>query len=933
MDNNRPVDTSVSDSSFPSQETAVSLPSQKQSERKLITQYKKEARAEARQYLKEKKSSTDPDTRKAFRKKWRQRKKDFFSGLKNADSTEKKARKKAVRTFRRRIHRTRRFWNALIVFTLLFSLVFFGLPSAKMLWDTAKSQKYSDSGSEAEIVRAAGYLLSEEIAGEGLVLLQNRDGFLPLSENRLNLFGDDAYLPDALSHSLASSLNAKGILVNEALNSFYEKSATVSAKENSNFLLRSLSSVFHKKTDTAWHAVDSSLMHQAKDYSSQALIVLGVTPDNGEDIPLSLLRPMEDNSVRSRLIDTVCREFDHVILVIRSGNCMELDFLADYDSIDAVIWAGDTNTSWAALASVLAGEINPSGRTVDTWPLSLEAEPAYNASGSSYYANISDLHLLQYSEGIYVGYRYYETRFGNDETAYAENVLYPFGYGLSYTEFTEELTSLTEEDGVLTAEISIKNIGETAGKDVAELYYMPPYEDERSPEKSAIVLAAFAKTALLNPGEEETVLLTFPLRDMASWSSAKGCYVLDAGEYRITVGKDVHQALLSDAYQSYTLKEPVLFRSDSQTGQEYQGLLAPSGSEEMIVLSRTAWENTFPQTQVRMVASDELRTEKTVYERAESPYSTLYSAEPVYNADNGLLLSDMKGLPYDDDQWTAFLDQFTPEEMILLASNGAWHTEAVDRLGIPESRLLGSGDGFVSELSSLNAVKYSSSIVVSSTWNCDLASKLGSSVAAEAAIYGINGWYAPRLSLHRSVIAGKNRDNFSEDPLLTAKMACAEIKSAQADGLVTFAAGFILQDIQLNSDEDLSVIANEQTLRELYLRPFEVCVKEGLAGIMTSAVRLGVEHCSASDTLLNHLLREEWGFRGLVTTDSAVTTWINAELSVKNGCSLMFDAGMHSSQVTLRRAYQKDPVATAWSLRDSAHDICYTLVNYTNLIK
>ena len=926
MDENRTTESSAAEVSLPPEEAAAVQPSKKQLENRLISNYKKEARAEASLYLKEKKACTDAEAKKAFRKKWRQRKKEFRAELKGADSLERKAHKKALKVFRHRIHRTRRFWRTLIAAVLLFSLVFFGLPSAGMFWNTKKSQKYSDSGSEAEIARAAGYLLSEELCEEGYVLLQNSDGFLPLSDKKLNVFGDDASQPDAFSRTLVSSLNAKGIVVNEELVSFYSESASASRAKPVNALLRLAGRFLPKKTDSAWRTVSSSMLRQAKTFSSQALIVLSSEAAAGKDCSLSQLQPMEGSSARAQLIEDVCKEFEHVILVIRSANPMELGFTANYESIDAVLWAGDSDASWSALASVLVGDVNPSGRLVDTWPVSLEAEPAYNA-GSSYYANISDLHLLQYSEGIYMGYRYYETRFGSDEAAYAENVLYPFGYGLSYTDFSEELSSLTEEDGILTAEISVRNAGEAAGKDVVQLYFMPPYTEGRSLEKSAISLAGFAKTALLHPGEEETLRISFPVRDMASWSTEKEAYILDAGEYRIAVGSDVHQALLSESFEIYTLEEPVTYGSDSATGNELHSLLASQDSEEMIVLSRSGWEGTFPRTQVRMVASDELRAEKAVYERAISPYSTLYHKEPVFNADNKLLLSDMKGLPYDDEKWNSFLDQFTAEEMIQLVSNGAWHTEAIERLGIPQSRFLGDGNGFDSVLSTLNAAVYPSPIVVSSGWNCELASKLGSSLAAEAAVYGISGWYAPSLSLHRSAFGGRNAESFSEDPLLTAKIACAEIEAAQAGGLIAFASGFVLQDIQLNAGDDLSVIANEQTLRELYLRPFELCVKDaGVSAIMTSPVRLGIELCSASDTLLNQLLREEWGFRGLVTTDSSLS-WINAELSVKNSCSLMLDAGGHSSQVTLRRAYSKDSIGTAWSLRDAVHDICYTLVN------
>ena len=286
MDENKTTESSAAEESLVPAEAAAEQLSKKQLENRLISQYKKEARAEAYQYLKERKASNDPESRKAFRRKWKLRKKELRAALKSADSSERRARKKAGKVFRHRIHRTRRFWNALIAAVLLFCLVFFGLPSARMLWNTRNSQKYSDTGSEAEIARAAGYLLSEEICEEGIVLLQNRDGILPLSEKKLNVFGDDASKPDAFSHTLVSSLNAKGILVNEELASFYADSSSGAAKKQTNKLLGYVYGLFPQKAGTQWRSVSSSLLRQAKEFSSQALIVLSSEALSGKDLPI-----------------------------------------------------------------------------------------------------------------------------------------------------------------------------------------------------------------------------------------------------------------------------------------------------------------------------------------------------------------------------------------------------------------------------------------------------------------------------------------------------------------------------------------------------------------------------------------------------------------------------------------------------------------------
>ena len=904
-----------------------------------IRTYKKQAKAEGAAYLRERRACTTAEERKAFRKKWKTRRKDWSAGLKTLDPEEQRAQKKGRKAFRRRIHRTRRWVTRGIVLVLLAALVWAILPMGRTALGVRKSQKFTDTGTDAEIARANGYLVSQEICDEGYVLLKNDGDLLPLQDAKLNVFGDDAYRfvygssADASQSgalTLFEAFDKYGIEYNPTLDAFY-RSKDSSASSGTGGIREIVRSYFTgAETADDWRALGDGTLEQAKEYSSLALIVLSAQEAEGADVELSVLQPMKEGTNKAALIDAVCSEFEHVILVINSGNVMELGFINDYDAIDAVLWTGAPGAQGCGeLARVLLGEVDPSGRTVDTWPVSIESDPSYACYGSAYYANLSSVHTLNYGEGIYVGYRYYETRFGEDAEAYAENVVFPFGYGLSYTRFTEKITSFSCDGETVTAEITVKNIGKTAGKDVVELYFLPPWQ-EGSPEKSAIELAAFAKTELLQPRESVTVTLAFSVRDMSSWSTADGCYLLEKGDYAVAVGKNVHAALTSASKETVSIEEDVFYREDETTGTALANRF-DFASEGLTTLSRADWEGTWPSLESRPVASSEFKQEKADYEKAASPYSDR-TAEPALGAENGILLKDLKGLAYDDAQWDAFLDQFTAEELISLAANGGWHTEALERLGIPASRLLDGTSGLRSSFSSLNAVSYPSACVVSSTWNTGLAAKLGDAVAKEAEAYGVNGWYAPDANLRRTAVGGQNSGAYSEDPLLSGKMSAATVQSAQEGGLAVFVKRLVCSDTELNTRSDLSIQVSEQALRELYLRPFEISVKEGgAAGVMSSSTRLGVQWCGGSSALLKDVLREEWGFEGTVTTDICLGSWMNAELAVKNGNALMLEPGLMQSESVLRKAYQKDPAGMAWSLRESAHDICYLLVNFTSL--
>ena len=930
MDETRPDEVISEQESVSANETPAPSGNISKPNKTAVKAYQKQARAEGAQYLKEKKACSDAAETKAFRTKWKLRRKEYKASLRTADAAERKARRKGFRAFKRRIHRGRRVRNTVIALLLIACLVFFGWPSAQMLWRIRKSAKYTTNGSEVDIARASAYALSAELCEEGFVLLKNDNGLLPLAEKKINVFGDDAYRPlpgtdSGETVSLLEALADHEIETNRDLTGMYQK--LLAEPENLIGKLKSrLTALLSREEQEDWHMPDASVIRNAKGFSSQAMLVLSALPKDSRTPSPTGIPVMEDGSLQRKLLDSVCEEFDHVILAIASGGAVEAGFLSEYDSIDAVLWIGAPGPrGFSVLAGILAGEINPSGRTTDTWPSSFSSNPAVAGSELSYYANINGQYALHFGEGIYTGYRYYETRFGDDETGYAENVVFPFGHGLSYTEFTEELTSFSAAEETVTAEVTVTNTGETAGKDVVQLYFMAPYDSSRGIEKPAIELAGFVKTSLLEPGETETITVSCPVRDLSSWSTSDGCYLLEAGEYRFSLGKNVHDALLSSDGETFTVEKDVFYRTDDMTGIELQNHFA-FALDENPVLSRSDWEAVSLAESGRRIASDALKEALKAYQKGEKADGK----EPAYAKDGSASLAELKGLPYDDEKWNVFLDAFKLNDMIRLVANGAWHTEAISRLGIPDTKLAGEATGIRPIFSSFSTVSYPSEAVIGATWNTALAEKYGETIGAEAAAYGINGLYAPSSAIRRSGISGQSGDLFSEDPLLTGKMAASAISAMQKKNLISFAKNFPFSDAESGFGKNVFTWIDEQTLRELYLRPFELTVKEGGSkGIMVSSACIGVEWCGGSSALLRSILREEWGFDGIVTTEPNYSPLKGVTLAVKNGTDLMFDPGIHASEKALIWAYTKDPSGIAWALRESTHRICYTLVNST----
>ena len=910
---------------------------------KTLKDYKKQGKARAADFLRRRRAARG-DQRREIASEQKQKIRDWKKTLSALEKKERKAQKKAYKAYKHRLHRTRTIgiWGAVV---LVLALVGSGLAQMfSALAGVLGSQKYTDTGAQADAAREAGYALSTEICEEGFVLLKNDNGLLPLKENaRLSIFGDDAYnfvyggsgsagADQSGSITLFEALEDKGLSYNKDLDALYRENVSTGGGTGSvgemvaSFLLG-------QEDSNDWFLPEDSAIEAAARYSDTALIVLSSMEVEGNEIELKLLQIMGDGMPnRAALIDKVCRSFDHVVFLINSGNVMELAFLKDYPSAEAALWVGSPGSLGCPVAAdVLTGKVNPSGRTVDTWPVSIEREPSYLSYGDFLYDNC-DLHVMEYSEGIYIGYRYYETRFREDPEAYAENVVFPFGHGLSYTTFEEKIADFAANDETITLKVQATNTGKLPGKDVVQVYYSAPYYPESGLEKSAIALAGYGKTGVLEPGQSETITVEFDVRDMASYARNVdgGCYLLEHGDYQISIGKNVHDALLSKDGKTYTLEQDVKYTTDDATGVEIQNHFGYAEGDTTY-LSRSDWEGTFPKAPAGYSASAELLAAMDEYNQGKTVNTTPYSEGPAMNVQNGIQLADLKGLPYDDPQWDAFLDQFTAEEMMALCANGGWHTIAIPRLGVQASHLLDGPSGINSMFNPINAVAYPMETIVSSGWNDELARRLGEVIGDEAAAYGVNGWYAPAMNIHRSSIGGRNNEYYSEDPLLSGRMAAATIQGAQSKGLIAFMKHFVCNDVELNARNGIVLWVNEQTLREIYLRPFEMAVKDGGAyGAMSSFSMLGHKWCGGSSELLNDLLRTEWGFRGVICTDACLGSWMHAGLATKNGNDLMLDMGIQASLKKLQDTYKQDPVGEGYGLRCSVHNICYALVNGTS---
>ena len=803
----------------------------------------------------------------------------------------------------------------------------------------------SGEGSISEETSAEATELVNEITQEGIVLAQNDDNILPVaSGSKLNVFGWASTSPcyggtgsGALNDAypvtdLLTGLHDAGIETNDELSKFYTDYCSTRP------------SVGMAQQDWTLPEPNVSLytdemMANAKAYSDTAMVVITRVGGEGADLPTDMSAVVDGSWVRrvadyrgsqrgagyyngtyddslnegndwdkgdhflqlsnreEELIDLVTSNFDNVIVVYNGANAFEMDWVKNYPQIKGVLLCPGTGQSgFEGFGRVVAGEVNPSGRTADTYAADLTASPWWNNFGDFKYTNATELDsdsssfdpagatasFVNYAEGIYVGYKFYETAADEGLIDYDKEVVYPFGYGLSYTTFTQKMSDITSDGSSLKFSVTVTNTGSAAGKDVVEIYNDPPYTNGGI-EKASANLLDFAKTSELAPGESETIDFTIPVEDLASYDyKNNGCYVLEAGDYIISTNSDSHNVLDS---KTYTVASDIVYNESNK--RESDAVAATNQFDfaegEITYLSRADGFANYAEATAAPAdynMSDEV---KAVFDNAHTYTEVNYEKDDDPNAEdittgakNGLKLADLRGVDYNDSKWDDLLDEMSIDDLQQTIGFGGYQTAAVDSIG-------------------------------------KMANEMNTS-----------GWYGPAMNIHRTAFAGRNFEYYSEDGVLSGAMAANAIAGAQEHGVYAYMKHFALNDQEGNRTSMLATWSNEQAIREIYLKPFEMSVKDAdCHAVMSSFNYIGSRWAGGCKELLQNVLRGEWGFLGFVETDYfGVYGYMTADQGVRNGSDLMLcTTGNDFNKMTVLTNSSKQ------AMRTSAKNILYTVVN------
>ena len=768
---------------------------------------------------------------------------------------------------------------------------------------------------EVQAVQVEGLALAEKITEEGIVLLRNENNALPLEKgSNINLFGwSSAQMIVGGSGGSGGSANASvnirtslenaGFQINGELWDMYL--SYQDARKNrpeANFIWYTTSYVMPEPeiTDTEYYTEE--LLSAAKAFSDVAIFTVGRSSGEGVDIPadyLTLTQAEQD------ILAYLRENYGTVILLLNSNSPVELGPVEDL-GLDAVIFMpGPGDVGAAALGRILCGEVNPSGRLVDTFAYDHKSSPSYyyaNRTGTREYSDMPGFYYVDYVEGIYVGYKYYETAAAEGYIDYGATVQYPFGYGLSYTTFSKEVTNVTGDlnSDEIVVEVTVTNTGAVAGKDVVQIYATAPYTSGGI-EKAYVDLVGFGKTPMLEPGDSEVVTIRIDPYEIASydWNDAnrdgKTGYVLESGTYELKLMENSHELIAVAA--TLELSGNIYFDKDPVTGVEIKNLFDDAAgldeTEPVRYLSRADFAGTFPPAKDsntgRAASAADKAVEKLSYE--DDP-----NAKPITTGVNhGMTVDDVKGLPYDDPAWDRLLDQMTLEEMEKLITSGNFGTPEVPSVGQAATTESDGPQGINAWIIDVTGVSYPVEMYVGQTWNVEIAAEQGRLIAREARASSVTGMYAPAVNIHRTPYAGRNFEYYAEDGYLSGEMAASNIYAAREEGIIMLVKHFALNDQEHYRGEyftGLFTWSNEQAMREIYLKPFEFAVKKGhTLAIMSSFNRIGATWAGASHALLTDLLREEWGFQGMVITDMFVGSrnnewWMNGEQGIRAGQNL-----------------------------------------------
>lgn len=850
----------------------------------------------------------------------------------------------------------------------------------------------------AEQLSTAAEALCRLVEGEGLVILTNHNNALPLpSGAKISFFAQGAVSPNygstgssaanvASYGSFRSAFESKGFSVNGDLWDYY--------LQNGNSRTNTVDGLAktYRMNEPDWLSVEGATSSSYERYSDAAIVVL--SRDSGEGFDVSVqgsdgkdgsylaLTPNEEAMLAGLTKLKESGVFKRIILLLNSAVPMQLDFLFDPQlQVDACMWIGNMGMTGAlGVADVVAGDVNPSGRLTDTYTTRQLSSPAMTSwalnnkglfaqeytNAAAYDLNNSQKYYGAYVEGIYVGYRYYETRYedvvtGRDTSGkfdYA-SVAFPFGYGLSYTTF--DYSDFAVQNDVAQdcyhVTLTVANTGNMAGREVVQVYLQKPYL-EGGVEKAAVELVGFAKTSQLQPGDKETVNILVRGETFRSYDAEEArTYILDPGDYYLTVGHNAHDALnnimakkgytpentdqrmtasgkgeLASVAMHLEERDSTRYAVSPETGARITNLFdfadmnryENRGENSVTYVSRSDWEGTWPRESVQLkIANDQmlmdLKSHKALSVSAED-------VSPNYNMPSGSQLIAMRGLPYDHSAWELLLDQMTYEEQALLISNAAFGTNTLDTIGLKGTK---ASDGPTAVSASVTVVSFPSEGIWASSFDEALIEQIGEMLAEDARFNGIDTMYAPGINIHRTPFGGRAHEYFSEDPYLTAIATVAEVRGMQSKGVVPTLKHFAFNDEE-SARNGICIWLNEQAAREIYLLPFEYAMRPsigGAVGCMSSFNRVGTLWTGASSALQQKLARGEWDYQGYFITDMASSNgalFMTYDDGVFNGTDLFLGSG---SKTALKE--WKPNLAYRNRVREAVHRVLYTIVNYS----
>ncbi len=855
----------------------------------------------------------------------------------------------------------------------------------------------ADYSSPEKLFEAASQLCRETEA-EGLVMLTNENGALPLPAGaKVSFFAQGAVYPNfgSTGSSAASTdicvsfrdaFERAGFSVNAGLWDWYKSKATGLRINTVDGLAKT-----YTVNELPWSDVLSAQQDSFASYGNAAIVVL--SRDSGEGFDVSTrgsdgkngsylsITAQEEALLQGLTALKASGVFQRVVVLLNGAVPMQMDFLFDPSiSVDACLWIGNLGmTGTLGVADVLAGAVNPSGRLSDTYTKDSFSSPAmaswrHNDKGvfAQVYANANEMNLNSsqkyygvYVEGIYVGYRYYETRYedvvtgrpGSGSYDYDAVVAFPFGHGLSYTsfEYSDFTVSSSAEDRICTVSVTVANTGSVPGREAVQVYLQKPYLDG-GVEKAAVELAGFAKTRQLQPGEKETVSIEVRQESFRSYdASGAGTYILDPGDYYLAVGKNAHDALNnilskkglsmdsaggrmtapgSGALAAVALHMDRLdaetFAISRETGEKITNLFDFSdinrypnrGDNSVVYVSRSDWEGTWPKDSIRLAVAGEgmladLQSHKAL---PDDPHAI----SPAYNVSSGSQLIALRGLPYDHSAWGILLDQLTYEEQALLVSNASFGTSTLDSIALKASK---ASDGPTAVSGSITSISFPSEGIWASSFDADLIRRIGDLLAEDARMNGVDTMYAPGINIHRSPFGGRTHEYFSEDPFLTARAAVAEVEGMQGKGVVAVLKHYAFNDVEA-ARNGICIWLNEQAAREIYLFPFEYAMRPslgGAGGAMSSFNRAGALWTGASSALQIALARGEWDYQGYFITDMASSNgalFMTYDDGVMNGTDLFLGSG---SKTALKE--WKSSVPFRQRVREAVHRVLYVTLN------